>query len=117
MKARMFLTGLMAAGAIAIAMPAMAQGIEIGPNGVRLVQPETGRERGRDEDRRDRDRRHDRRDITERDAIRIARGEGLRDVDGVRRTDRAYRVTGADRRGRDIRVDVDRRNGDVLSVR
>ncbi|WP_244640426.1 PepSY domain-containing protein [Aureimonas glaciei] len=90
----------------------MAQNIEIGPNGVRLVQPETEIRRDRD-----RDRRPDRREISEREAIRIARGEGLRDVDRVRRTDRAYRISGSDRRGRDIQVVVDRRRGDVISVR
>lgn len=112
MKSRMWITGLLALGAVTVSVPTMAQNIEIGPNGVRLVQPEV-------EVRRDRERRpdRDRREISEREAIRIARGEGLREVDTVRRTDRAYRISGADRRGRDIQVVVDRRRGDVISVR
>jgi hypothetical protein len=109
----MFITGLLALGAIAVSAPTMAQNIEIGPNGVRLVQPEAEVRRDRDVRRPDRDRR----EISEREAIRIARGEGLRDVDTVRRTDRAYRISGADRRGRDIQVVVDRRFGEVISVR
>jgi hypothetical protein len=116
MKSKILIAGLIALGAMSVSAPTMAQNIEIGPNGVRLVQPETEIRRDRDHDR-DRDRRPDRREISEREAIRIARGEGLRDVDRVRRTDRAYRISGSDRRGRDIQVVVDRRRGDVISVR
>ena len=95
--------------------PTMAQGIEIGRDGVRLVDPNPRR----DDQRRDENRRDDRRgrEIGERDAVRIARAEGVREVDDVTRTSRAYRVIGTDRRGDDIQVDVDRRSGDVISVR
>jgi hypothetical protein len=55
--------------------------------------------------------------LSEREAIRIARREGLREVDDVERTRRSFRVIGVDRRGRDILVEVDRRNGDVIRVR
>ncbi|WP_294644109.1 PepSY domain-containing protein [uncultured Aureimonas sp.] len=104
---------VLAAATIASAVPAMAQGIEIGRDGVRLVDP------NRDDMRRDDMRRDDRRgrEIGERDAVRIARAEGVREVDDVRRTSRAYRVIGTDRRGDDIQVDIDRRSGDVIGVR
>jgi hypothetical protein len=84
-----------------------AQTLEIGPNGVRMHQPDTMNEP--DRMRRDEG-------IDEREAVRIARHEGLRQVDGVRRTRSAYVVQGTDRRGNDIRVDVDRRTGEVVSV-
>ncbi len=105
---------VLAAATIASAAPAMAQGIQIGPDGVRIVDPNS-----RDNMRRDDMRRDDRRgrEIGERDAIRIARAEGVREVDDVRRTSRSYRVIGVDRRGDDIQVDIDRRSGDVIGVR
>ncbi len=105
---------VLAAATIASAAPAMAQGIEIGRDGVRLVDPNA-----RDNMRRDDMRRDDRRgrEIGERDAVRIARAEGVREVDEVRRTRNSYRVIGVDRRGDDIQVDVDRRSGDVIGVR
>lgn len=98
--------------AVATATPSLAQGIEIGRDGVRLVDPNARR----DDDMRRDDRRASR-EIGERDAIRIARGEGVREVDDVRRTNRSFRVVGTDRSGDDIQVDIDRRSGDVLSVR
>lgn len=109
---------VLAAATIASAMPAMAQGIEIGRDGVRLVDPNRDDMR-RDDMRRDDMRRDDRRgrEIGERDAVRIARAEGVREVDDVRRTSRSYRVIGTDRRGDDIQVDIDRRSGDVIGVR
>jgi hypothetical protein len=84
-----------------------AQTLEIGPNGVRMHLPD-----GTDEP--DRMRRDG--GIDERQAVRIARHEGLRQVDGVRRTRSAYVVQGTDCRGNDIRVAVDRRTGEVVSV-
>lgn len=97
--------------ALATATPSFAQGIEIGRDGVRLVDPNA-----RQNDQRRDDRRAGR-EINERDAVRIARGEGVREVDDVRRTNRSFRVVGVDRSGDDIQVDIDRRSGDVLSVR
>ncbi len=103
---------LAAVALLGSAAPSLAQGIEIGRDGVRLVDPNQQR---RDEVRRD-DRRGGR-EIGERDAVRIARAEGVREVDDVTRTRGAYRVMGTDRRGDDIQVDVDRRSGEVISVR
>ncbi|RIY00162.1 PepSY domain-containing protein [Aureimonas flava] len=106
---------VLAAAAIASAAPAMAQGIEIGRDGVRLVDPNSRNSDMRRDDMRRDDRRG--REIGERDAVRIARAEGVREVDDVRRTSRSYRVIGTDRRGDDIQVDIDRRSGDVIGVR
>ncbi|WP_245413579.1 PepSY domain-containing protein [Mangrovicella endophytica] len=103
---------------LASAAPSMAQSLEIGRDGVRLVDPrERAREERREERREDRRDRRALRELRERDAVRIARGEGVREVDDVVRTRNTYRVLGADRRGRDIRVDIDRYTGRVLAVR
>jgi hypothetical protein len=107
--------GIVAAASVATAVPSFAQGIEIGPNGVRVVPQQELR---RDDNRSDRAARSDRgQQISERQALRIARGEGVDEVDSVTRTRQAYRVAGVDRRGDDIRVDIDLRSGEVLSVR
>lgn len=105
--------GLIALGAVTVGTPVLAQNIQIGPDGVRIMEPR------RDRDHRGPPPRFDdrRRGISEREAVRIARGEGVRDVDNVREGRGSYRVYGTDRRGRDIRVEVDRRSGNVLSVR
>ena len=115
--------GILALATAAVATPSFAQGIEIGRDGIRLVQPQAERDY-RDNDVRRFDNGEGRRgakafkaDISERQAVRIAKGEGLREVDGVRKTRLAYRIDGFDRSGDDIRVDVDRRTGEVLSVR
>lgn len=105
---------VLAVASIATATPSLAQGIEIGRDGVRLVDPNS-RDNNRDV-RRD-DRRAPAREIGERDAVRIARAEGVREVDDVRRNRGSYRVIGTDRRGDDIQVDVDRRSGEVIAVR
>lgn len=86
-----------------------AQTIQLGPNGVRLVEPERMDRR----DRRERDRRDE---ISERQAVRIAKSEGVRTVDDIRKTRSRYVIEGLDRRGNDIEVSIDRRNGDVISV-
>lgn len=111
MQNKFWAIGLIALGAVTVGTPVLAQNIVIGPDGVRVMEP--------DRDRRGppRDDRRDRREISEREAVRIARGEGVREVDDVRTSRRTYSVLGADRRGRDIRVDIDRRSGDVISVR
>jgi Ni/Co efflux regulator RcnB len=118
-------TVLAIAAVAALSAPAAAQGITIGPDGVRITEPrdnDNDRDRRgppRRDDRRDNDRRDqsDRRELSERDAVRIARTEGLRELDGVDRTRSSYRVEGTDRRGEDIVVVVDRRSGRVLDVR
>lgn len=101
---------ILTSATIAVAMPAFAQGIEIGRGGVRVVpdRPPPDYER---RDRRDRD------FIGRRAAIRIARSEGLRDVDNVHEGRHSYVVDGTDRRGRDISVRIDAFTGQVLSVR
>lgn len=89
----------------AAAVPqSFAQSIVIGPDGVRLGEPVPERVERRSHE------------IGERQAVRIARAEGVRDVDDVRRTRSRYIVDGIDRRGDEIRVAIDRRTGDVLSV-
>lgn len=113
MKMRAWTYGALAAAALVLSTPAMSQSIQIGPGGVRVVPEEQLRERP---ERRE-ERREDRRELSEREAVRIARQEGVREVDSVRRTRGAYRIVGVDRRGDDIQVDIDRRNGAVLSVR
>ncbi len=82
--------------ALATATPSFAQGIEIGRDGVRLVDPNARQGDMRRDDRRAG------REINERDAVRIARGEGVREVDEVRRQ------TGPDG-ARDVRQAQERR--------
>lgn len=111
--------------ALTCAQPVLAQTVQIGPNGVRIVPddgrglPPRGGPDGRDlhGDRGDfhGDRRGD--EVSDREAMRIARGEGLRHVDEVRRGRGSVRVFGTDRRGDDILVVIDRHNGEVLDVR
>ncbi|KAB0682064.1 PepSY domain-containing protein [Aureimonas leprariae] len=101
--------GIVGLTLVSLAAPATAQGVTIGRDGVTLQDPrDTGRARTE---------RSTRGEVSEREAVRIARGQGLRDVDNVRSTRGSYRVEGTDRRGRDIDVVVDRRSGDVLSVK
>jgi len=102
---------LAAVALLGTAAPTLAQGIEIGRDGVRLVDPNQPQQRDmRRDDRRGRE-------IGERDAVRIARSEGVREVDDVTRMRNSFRVMGTDRSGDDIQVDIDRRTGEVLSVR
>ncbi|MET0257984.1 MAG: PepSY domain-containing protein [Methylobacterium sp.] len=114
--------GLVAGLALASVAPTMAQSLEIGPNGVR-VRPDDDRRGpppppGYDGPRDYRDGPpRPRREIGEREAARIARSEGMREVDDVYRQRRSIRVEGADRRGRDMTVIIDSRSGDVIDVR
>ena len=95
--------------ALVSTVPAQAQSIEIGPNGIQ-VNP--------DDDRRmHRDRRDYGDEISERRAARIARNEGMDEVESVSRRRNAYIVRGLDRDDNDMRVIIDRRSGDVLEVR
>jgi hypothetical protein len=100
MKAHWIAAGIALALAGA-SVPASAQGIEFGPGGVRI-------DRGERFDRGD--------DVSRGEAVRIARGEGLRDVDDVSRRGRRWIVEGSDRRGNDIRVTIDSRDGSVVDV-
>ncbi|WP_375464316.1 PepSY domain-containing protein [uncultured Methylobacterium sp.] len=92
----------MLTGSLGLAMPASAQGIQIGPGGVRV---DPGYRGGRDAD------------LSRGEAVRIARREGLADVDNVDRRGPRIIVRGSDRRGDDITVVVDSRSGDVIDVR
>lgn len=105
---------VLATAMIFAAAPAMAQSIEIGPNGIQVVPPRDDRPR----DYRPEPRRESRRDgISERRAARIARSEGMEEVEAVNRRRNVYIVEGVDQRGEDMRVVIDRYTGDVLSVR
>lgn len=97
-------TGCVTALMLFSAVPSFAQSLEIGPGGVRLIEPQPERSYRRISS------------ISERTAVRIARSEGLRDVDDIRRTRSRFIVEGTDYRGDDISVSIDRRNGDVISV-
>ncbi|KQP76526.1 hypothetical protein ASF41_01675 [Methylobacterium sp. Leaf111] len=99
---------LVALGLGLSAAPAFAQGISIGPGG---VQVDPGYRRGYD------DRGPPRSELTRGEAARIARREGLVDVDGVDRRGPRLIVRGSDRRGDDISVVLDSRSGEVLDVR
>jgi hypothetical protein len=90
---------LMAAGA------AQAQGIEFGPGGLRI---DPGPERYVPRPRYD--------GISQREAVRIARRQGVEEVERVRETPRGWRISGFDRNGDEIRVIVSR-DGDVIDVR
>ena len=83
--------------------PSFAQSIEIGPGGVRLGDPQM-------------DRPYRSVSITDRTAVRIARSEGVREVDDIRRTRSRIIVEGTDYQGDDISVSIDRRTGEVISV-
>jgi hypothetical protein len=111
MSMKSTILALAATALVAGAAPSFAQGIQIGPDGVRIVQP--------GENMRDRDapQRGMGREIGERDAVSIARSEGMREIDTVSRRSNSYRVVGVDRRGDDLQVDIDRRTGEVISVR
>ena len=111
---------LAAAGlGLAISAPiAGAQSIQFGPDGVR-VDPGI---RGPGYDPRYDGRIEERRVIPQRDFIsrsearRIARSQGVVEIDEIYRDGRRYEVEGADRRGRDISVSIDARTGDVIRV-
>lgn len=99
--------GILISGLGLAGTDAMAQGISVGPGGVRI---DDGR-------RRFDDRGPPRDDLSRGDAIRIARREGLVDVDNVDRRGPRLVVRGSDRRGDDMTVVVDGRSGDVVDVR
>jgi len=98
-----------AISAFTFTVSANAQSIELGPNGIR-VNPDGNRQI-------ERDRRSDRDEISERRATRIARDEGMDEVESVSRRRGVYVIRGIDRRDNDMRVVIDRRSGEVLEVR
>lgn len=105
-------TALVALALLAPAVGAFAQGIEFGPGGVRINPP--GFEPRERFDRRPPPPRYD--GISEREAVRIARRQGVEEVDRVRPTPRGWVVGGTDRNGDEIRVVISR-DGDVVDVR
>ena len=117
MNNRNWVFGTLAASALLVASPAISQSLQLGRDGIRVVPQEQEQS---DQNMRSQDRRANDREttgISERQAIRIAKGEGLKDVDSVTKTRRTYRVVGADRQGDDIRVSIDRQTGEVLGVK
>ena len=117
MISRKSLYAVVAVAAMTAATPVLSQSVQIGRDGIRIVPQEQMRDYDRrDHDRRDR-REEARRDVSERDAVRIAKRQGMRQVHVVTSSRGAYRVEGSDRRKRQMRVEIDRRSGEVLSVR
>ncbi|HVL70649.1 MAG TPA: PepSY domain-containing protein [Beijerinckiaceae bacterium] len=106
---------LLAALAIAlVGGSAHAQSIELGPGGVRIdPRPPEYREERRGPPIRG-ERRFD--EVTRGEAVRIARRNGMVEVDEVVQAGPRWRLEGTDRRGRDMRVVIDRRTGEVLEA-
>jgi hypothetical protein len=99
----MLLTG------IVMSQAALGQAIDLGPDGLRVRPPEfvpEGRPAPRDEVEDE---------ISEEDAVRIARSEGMRRVERVREGRRGWVVVGIDRNGDDMRVMIGR-DGEVMDV-
>lgn len=105
MRTKTILAGLLLTTGLGLSAPASAQGIQIGPGGVRV-----------DPGFRDRGPRGDV-DLSRGEAVRIARRQGLVDVDSVDRRGPRIIVNGSDRRENDITVVIDSRSGDVIDVR
>jgi hypothetical protein len=89
---------------------AHGQTIEIGPNGLRVNPPE-----GMIEERQRPPRPYEVEGITEYEAVRIARREGLERVERVRQGRRGWVIAGVDRDGEDIRIIISR-DGAVIDV-
>lgn len=98
-----------ATAAFALPPAVHAQGVIIDEGGLRVVPPG-----GRGE-RYDRREEYDR-EIGPRQVRRIARGAGMDDVFDVDRRGRVWVARGEDRRGRDMRVTISARTGDVVDV-
>lgn len=109
MRKVLALSMLALGAALAAGSPASAQSFEVGPRGFR-VDPDRDGPRYREEGRGYRE------DISEGEAMGIARSAGL--AQSVRITGghgRVWRVTGFDRGGREIRLMIDDRTGRILS--
>ncbi|MBB5575419.1 MULTISPECIES: PepSY domain-containing protein [Rhizobium] len=99
---KVFAIAAIATAIILSATPSFSQSIEIGPGGVHVnpgIEPPP-RDMG----------------ITERQAVHIARREGVQDVDSVTRRENVFIIRGVDRDDDDIKVVIDRQTGRVLSV-
>ena len=86
------------------------QTIELGPHGLRVNPPEVIIEEPQRPLRR-----LEPEGITEYEAVRIARREGLAQVERVRQGRRGWVIAGVDGDGEDIRVIISR-DGDVIDV-
>jgi hypothetical protein len=105
---RHFVTAALAAGLlVTAAFSAAAQSIEIGPGGVRV---DPGYRRPAPPPR------YEEAGVGRREAVRIARSQGLRDVESVERRGRVWRVQGVDRNGDDMVVVVHAETGEVVRV-
>jgi hypothetical protein len=104
-----------ALGLALLGASAQAQVLEFGPGGVRIdPRPPEFREDRRGPPLRDDRRRFD--EVTRGEAVRIARRSGIVEVDEVIPAGPRWRIEGTDRRGRDMRVVIDRRTGEVLEA-
>lgn len=104
------LAGLFGIGVTGVAM---AQSLDLGPNGFGIRPPETVPDETLPLPRRYGPDAED--EISENDALSIAREEGVRRIDRVREGRRGWVIVGIDRNGDDIRILINRR-GDVVFV-
>jgi hypothetical protein len=107
-KADIARAGLLAITLAVSASSASAQAIEFGPGGLRVDPGFEPRERLPPPPRFD--------GISEREAVRIARRQGVDEVERVRETPRGWIISGTDSEGEDIRVVISR-DGEVIDVR
>ncbi|BCP55313.1 hypothetical protein K32_39300 [Kaistia sp. 32K] len=120
MKLRLlFASSLFAVTVGMVPHAASAQGVTIDQDGVH-VMPQN--DRGYDRyNQYDRGQQYERgqydRGVGPREARRIARGAGLADVFNVSQRGNVWIVRGTDFRGRDMRVTVSARTGEVVDVR
>lgn len=116
MKKHLILASAMLALGLAAAVPtASAQGVVIDENGLRIVPP--GADRGPPPRGYDRGYEEERvREIGPREARRIARSAGMAETYDVGRRGPMWIVRGEDRRGRDLRVVISARSGEVVDV-
>lgn len=103
-----FAFGFVLAGMV-FTHPASGQSIDIGPDGLRVRPPEfvPDRRPAPPEEIDD--------EISEDEAVRIARREGLRRVERVREGRRGWVVVGIDRNGDDMRITIGR-DGEVIDI-
>ena len=110
-KSRIALAVVMAGLTIGVAAPAAyAQSIQIGPGGV-TVDPDGRRDRSYRDDRRE-----ERRGISSREATRIARSNGMADVNEVGERRGTWVVRGDDRRGRGMVITISSRTGEIIDI-
>lgn len=123
MKNRLLIGAVaLAVGLLAAVPPAVAQGVIIDQDGVRIVPPGYDRApQGYDRAPpprayQDGGRYGSYAEIGPRQARRIARSVGLVETYDVHRRGPMWIVTGGDRRGRDLRVVISARSGEVVNV-